>query len=476
MRLPIRRVSMALVPTDQQGGSAIFDRKSSYAVGAVRWSVVRGFLARLVGHGLMVAALVMWGGMFRLDAADAPEIVGLFRLQDILAGLSGIALVFLFLTKNRWSPRLLAQSAIVFVIVMYATLVGLIGGNELVNIAFELRPFLYLTMGIMTAMMLYRSIIDRMLRLYATLMSIAVLVQFVLLNAGSNLLFLTGTRLGNIFTLGLPIVRPQAFHLIGVGFILAVIRSGRSRFRLDTWIMLAALIVTQSKTYWLMGAFAAIVSVLADRTLPRTSKVGLIGLGIVCLIVLAILPTPVGDRTWSPLELVYKKFALVFQDENIGYGVIGVRMEEASLLLAPLYEPAALVFGRGLGYVYRDTGLFFYRENPRDLVRLAMFGHNYYLWLLLKAGLVGVLLFAYAIVPVLLALISKDCDRRRFAAVSLAVLIGAATLGSMEDPTGAYLFGVLMACAGRPERRENNYNHIVQKTTAHTLKETKGNA
>jgi len=467
MRLPIRQVSIALVPPGQQKSSVIFvDRGGSYAVSTVRWSVARGFLAQLVGHGLMVAALVMWGGMFRLDAADAPEIGGLFRLQDILAGLVGTALVFLFLTKNRWSSHLVAQFAIVFIIVVHATLIGLINGNKLVNIALELRPFLYLIVGILTAMMLCRSSIDKMLRLYATLMSIAILTQFVLLNAGGSLLFLTGTHLGNIFTLGLPIVRPQAFHLIGAGFILAVTRPGRSRFRLDTWIMLVALVITQSKTYWLMGAFAAIVSILADRALSRASKLGLFGMGIVCLILLAVLPAPVGDRTHSLLQLVYKKFALVFQDENIGYGVIGVRMKEASLLLAPLDEPATLILGRGLGYVYRDPGLFFYRENPRDLERLAMFGHNYYLWLLLKAGLVGVLLFACAIVPVLLSLGSKDSDRRRFAAVCLAVLIGAVTLGSMEDPTGAYLLGVLMACAGRPERRENKHNRIIQKTTA----------
>jgi hypothetical protein len=457
---------MAFVPLDHQRVSATFEHEGSHAAGAVRWSVDRCFLAQLVGHGLMVAALVMWGGMFRLDAVDAPEIGGLFRFQDILAGLSGTALVFLFLTKNRWSSHWVAQVAIVFVIAVHATFIGLINGNKLVNIALELRPFLYLIAGILTAMMLYRPIIDRMLRLYATLMSVAILAQFVLLNAGSSLLFLTGAHLGNIFTLGLPIVRPQAFHLIGAGFILAVTRSGRSRFRLDTWIILVALIITQSKTYWLMGAFATILSILTDHSLSQASKLGLFGLGIVYLIMLAVLPAPVGDRIQSPLELVYKKFALVFQDENIGYGVIDVRMEEARLLLMPLDEPAALVFGRGFGYVYRDIGLFFYRENPRDLERLAMFGHNYYLWLLLKAGLVGVLLFACASVPVLLSLGSKDSDRRRFAAVFLAVLIGAATLGSMEGPTGAYLLGVLMACAVRPERRENKHARIIQKTTS----------
>ncbi len=96
--------------------------------------------------------------------------------------------------------------------------------------------------------------------------------------------------------------------------------------------------------------------------------------------------------------------------------------------------------------------LFFYRENLRDQERLSLFGHNYFLWFLLKFGLLGFLIFMSVIVYGLANAAKKSFILRRHFVLATAVLLAAAVfLGTLESPLGGFLFGLLLFTTAKPE-------------------------
>lgn len=405
----------------------------------------------VAAQGLMIASFVMWGGLFNLNTVDTPKIAGLLPLQDILAGISSLLLVLVLMTKTRLRRNIAIIAGAVFFLFGFGILVGALNDNRLINVAAEARPFLYMTAGTALLLVLKMPTVDKLIRFYAVLMSTAILLQFVLLVVvGDRFIFFSEVHLGNQFTLDLPFVRPQAFHLVMCGFILAILRRGRGRFGLGTWVMLAALLVAQSKTQWLITGAVVVLAILSARTVATKSKLLLIGLAGAIGLSTALIPVNIGGQEKSVADFVYEKFAILFQQRDVADALVGVRIEESRLMLEGLDGSVEAWFlGQGFGYAYRDPDLFFYRANDRDLERLSIFGHNYFAWFLLKVGAVGIILFGLVHFIVLASARIGSFDQKRFAITAIVLLLSAATLGSLENPLGGFLYGLMLAAAAQ---------------------------
>jgi hypothetical protein len=421
--------------------------------GTVRSNSLLYFGGLIAANGLMIAAFVMWGGLFNLNTIDTPKFAGLLPLQDILAGISSLLLVLVLVAKARLRRSIAIMAGAVLCLFIFGSLVGILNGNRLINVAAEARPFLYMTAGAVLLLTLKVPTVDKLIRFYAVLMSAAILLQFVLLIiTGDRFIFFSEVHLGNQFTLSLPFVRPQAFHLVLCGFILAILQRGPARFSLATWVMLAALLVAQSKTQWLLIAAVVVLGFLAARTVATKSKLVLIGSAGLIMLGAVMIPLNIAGQEKSVAGFVYDKFAILFQQQDVADALVGVRLEESRLMLDGLGGSVeAWLLGQGFGYAYRDPNLFFHRANERDLERLSIFGHNYFAWFLLKAGLVGIIIFGLVHFISLSSARIGTFNQKRFAIAAIVLLLSAVTLGSLENPLGGFLYGLLLAAAAQRE-------------------------
>ncbi|MCA9935304.1 MAG: hypothetical protein H6662_05075 [Ardenticatenaceae bacterium] len=410
----------------------------------------------LVAHLLFVACFLMWGGIGLFDTAQSPEIAGALKYQDVLVLIGGSYLVFLTLRLGHFSKNYIIVTFGLLTLISWGVLVGVLHQNGGRNIALELRPLLYTFLGVALASLMSREKIAQNITGYSVLAAIAILIQFLIF-LRSGRVFVNGVVPGNVNSINLPVVRPQSFHLITIGLIFTY--SGlRTRNRLQTGIitaiLMAALLIMQSKTYWGLAAFAFLILFLFDKSLSIRVKTRLGGALFLGGLFLIFITTPlVNKNNQDGGNFVVKKITDIFADTQVAYRVVGVRLDEGSLMLDSWREsPATILFGQGLGYLYRDLNLFYYRADLRDQERLAMFGHNYYLWLLLKLGLVGMIIFGGLATYTFANTMKRSYSLRRHFALAIVVMLTASMfLGTVENPLGGFLFGLLLFGAIKSE-------------------------
>lgn len=407
---------------------------------------------------LFVACFLMWGGIGLFDTVDAPEVAGLLKYQDVLAFLSGVWLVGLTVKRRTFSRSFIIATLCLILLIVWGGVSGFIQGNLIKDIALELRPFLYMLLGIFLANHLDRQTVANNLIFYSFLVALIILIQFVVFLRNGPV-FVNGVVPGNANSVNLPVIRPQSFHLITVGLIFAFSRMGLKKIRpitsIMTVIILAALLIMQSKTYWGLAFFSLIGLFLFDRTFSARKKIYLFLFFVVGAAFLTIITAPLLANDGRGGLFIVKKITDIFTDTQVSYGVVGVRVDESELMIKSWIESLSTTFfGQGLGHRYRETDLFFYRENLRDQERLSLFGHNYFLWFLLKFGLLGLLLFISVIVYGFANAAKKSFTLRRHFALATAVLLAAAVfLGTLESPLGGFLFGLLLFATAKPERQ-----------------------
>ncbi|WP_297701578.1 O-antigen ligase family protein [Mycobacterium sp.] len=118
------------------------------------------------------------------------------------------------------------------------------------------------------------------------------------------------------------------------------------------------------------------------------------------------------------------------------------RLREINLLKETIAQ--APVFGHGLGYVYQPpTG-----DDEFHLYLYPAYSHNFYLWWLAKAGVVGMAAFAlFALAPVLLALRCASSSAKISAAVAAGLLAISAVWPLPEMPVDALGLGIALGTA-----------------------------
>jgi hypothetical protein len=397
----------------------------------------------------------MWGGLGQFDSPDALQ-VGPLRLQDVLA-VAGIGLaVFPILLRRSWpKPVFLALLGPVAFLVL-GSVMGRIEGNDVRNIAIEVRPLVFQIAGIAVGAAIGAAAVKRRLYLHGSILAAAFVVQFVFLAlTGGSVIFVSGASTGNPFTLNMPIVRPAGgYHVIAAAFVLVVISGNSIRQRALAVLLALGLVVTQSKTYWIIVMMTIGYLVVSGTDLRQiTRRAAWAALAILMLGGAAGGAAALSggaSRLTAPIE----KFTMVVQNPLVANVVLSKRTEELGMMRRALHSaPMAWVLGHGLGYIYRDQGALYFREDPRDRQRLAMFGHNYYGWLLVKGGLLNVVLILLPAAMLIRRGWRGSPLERGLAASMLALLVSSMAVGSLENVPGTLAFGLAMGAIGSSKPR-----------------------
>ncbi len=397
------------------------------------------------GSGLVVfSVLLFWGGLFGMESSESFSI-GILRVQDITSFL-GIGLIILGTIIRGTISRSFINNIFLFGMwLLFGVCVGLLNGNSLNNIGFEARGQMYVLFGAIVSSNITKDKVKSYLNLSALLIAAAVIIQWLFIILNVNFLLLSGGNIGNIFTLNIPLVRPGGgFHLVGIGLILAI-GPWSEGILLSAVILGIAVIISQSKTYWMLSAFALFISPFLNRRFRFWGIVRNITLAFFAIILLYVVFSTAGSllflKNVSPIE----KFTAVFTDRDIRFGVLDVRQIELNYVNSILKKsnPAELFFGRGLGYIYHPLNAVFYRSDIRDQEVLAMFVHNTLAWVMLKFGLIGIIFIFIILLFVLRRIRIGSIYQKQLGFVLLMLVIGSLAMGTFQDPLSAFLFGLL---------------------------------
>jgi hypothetical protein len=165
-------------------------------------------------------------------------------------------------------------------------------------------------------------------------------------------------------------------------------------------------------------------------------------------------------------------------DKRVLHGVSSNRMAMDPSVLARKAENVFLrhaigeapVFGHGLGYPYQ---LAFGEPGSFEETLGTTYAHNFYLWWLAKAGVVGMLAFAlFALTPALRGLLSASVPAKVAAAVIVAALVNCTVDPIPEDPCDATVLGLALgaalqfAVAARRGRHQDNQDDTARPASA----------
>jgi O-antigen ligase len=118
------------------------------------------------------------------------------------------------------------------------------------------------------------------------------------------------------------------------------------------------------------------------------------------------------------------------------------RLREINLLKETIAR--APVFGHGLGYPYQPPN----GDDEFHQILYPAYSHNFYLWWLAKAGVVGMAAFAlFALTPVLLAMRCASAQAKISAAVAAGLLAISAVWPLPEMPMDALGLGIALGAA-----------------------------
>jgi O-antigen ligase len=203
-----------------------------------------------------------------------------------------------------------------------------------------------------------------------------------------------------------------------------------------------ALIVTA------VAAAAAFVSTLGWLAVRRLAVLAAVSAGLVAVVVPGTLfllqSTAAGDWLSDQVN--------AFSSRVIG-GLSPTALAVDSSTLDRLHENAHLLtafadaplFGHGLGYQYQ---LPFGKAESFTATLGTTYAHNFYLWWLAKAGLVGMASFAvFALTPVVRGIRSASAEAKISAAVSAGLLAGCVVDPMPLEPAQSLVLGMALGAA-----------------------------
>ena len=242
------------------------------------------------------------------------------------------------------------------------------------------------------------------------------------------------------------------------------------RVRPATYLMLAppALVITllafARHTLLLMGVagIVALLAALSWQALRRTATASVMGAAIFAVTIPGSLLLLKHSSAGAWLGDQFTAF-----DNRVLKNVSGSRFAVDPSILSRQAENAKLsraigdapVFGHGLGYPYQ---LPFGEPDSFSATLGTTYAHNFYLWWLAKAGVVGMISFSlFALMPILRGLFSASAPAKTAAALSVALLVNCTVDPMPEDPADALVLGLALGAAlqfavvSRRARRED---------------------
>jgi O-Antigen ligase len=214
--------------------------------------------------------------------------------------------------------------------------------------------------------------------------------------------------------------------------------------------LVIALLAFARHTLLLIGV-AAIVALLASlgwHALRRTAMASAIGSAILVVTIPGSLLLLKHSSGGAWLGDQFTAF-----NNRVLHGVSGSRFAMDPSILSRQAENAKLsraigdapVFGHGLGYPYQ---LPFGEPDSFSATLGTTYAHNFYLWWLAKAGVVGMVAFAlFVLIPIVRGLLSASAPAKAAAALSVALLVNCTVDPIPEDPADALVLGLALGAA-----------------------------
>lgn len=367
-------------------------------------------------------------------------------------------------TRHRPQPYATACSVVLALVFLGAAAHGYLDGNLPDAILYELRPPLIMCLGIIVAAgVIDTPVGDRCRRLLPWILGVSAVVSL----AGSVLgLEIAGrteaATLGGVVgdaTEASRLLTPATFLAVAaLCAAAAALIARRATVRATLPYVAPSLVIVFlgfSRNHILGLAAACLFAVVAGRAvatlLPRLALAATVSAPFALVVV-------IGFSTLSPTSWAQQQVDAYF--DRVVSGLTAetrsmdsstqFRAEENRQLVAAFKD--APVLGHGLGHAYRPgvgpTGEFMRDEAP-------YYAHNFYLWLLVKAGALGLLGFAYATAGPLLSVFR---DRRTIRLITGAAVCGFLAINFVAPmPNGAptsLLMGALIGiAAGTSSRR-----------------------
>jgi hypothetical protein len=364
--------------------------------------------------------------------------------------------------KYRPQNYAMLRTALLLLLIAVWIAVGLANDHEAGRVLVDTRHFLYLAMAFYVAASISGTpLVDRVVKILPALLWISALVTVAASAVGFGIAGMQSEASGSLdgseqaARLISPATYPAVAVLCGV---MALWLSGKKPMRAMLMYSFPALVVvflSFTRNALIAIAVASIFAILASRdfkAVRRITTLALVAGGVVLLIT-------VGEpflRQIGPLGWALDQFD-AFTSRVLGGisstaiaadGSAQFRFEQENYYLVPEIFRSP-VFGHGYGYAYKplETGRFITEKSEG----LRYYAHNFYLWILVKTGFVGLLIFAFSIiVPVLGRMRVKSSIVHMASAAAAAGLLAASFVAPMPlgAPTSVLLGALAGICAG----------------------------
>lgn len=384
-----------------------------------------------------------------------------------------LAILYLTLSRRERFPVFVLPWVYLLAVVPTAV-TGYVNGHETAWIIAEFRPFVMLAAGFTLAELVIRcgiaALAARVISIIlwvSALMVVAASFGLVKLQSGERgLVGADGSGIGEGLRRFFTPTQTPALAILVVLVVVAV----QGGFKARDWLLLgspAAILLFFTFTRY---SFAAVLAafVLASLMSPSQATIvrgtKIVGSALLSIAGLGLLlriasPAWVGQQFDAWVTRVIGGLTLGSADTSFA-----ARLGENANLWVAIRE--APFFGHGLGYPYQAP------FGPPDSFS-ATFGpyyaHNFYLWLLAKAGIVGLLAFvAFVAIPIVTAVRAGTVEARASAVVALVILAVSVVSPAGEDSLGAACLGAALGAAltyGRQPEKSASANQPAVRPT-----------
>jgi hypothetical protein len=459
---------------DSRLKAAVYGFSGSVVVAALAAGSVANPLVLVVTAGMLLTFVLLRWPEFAIYAMVSLSIVALPSAIPMSFAVGGISVriyepfllisVIVTALRYRLHARALGRVAALVTLLVFWVVLGLANGHDPVRVLVDTRLFAYLCLAMFVAASVAgTAVVNHAIRIVPAVLWISAGTTV----AASALGFgIAGMQIGAAGSLdgsesAERLISPATYASVAVlCAVLALWLTGKKSLR-DTLVFsapaLTMVFLSFTRNAVISIAVACLFAVISSHDFRAVRRVAVLGLIVSGLIFLISVGEPV-LRQVGGLGWALNQFD-AFSGRVLG-GINGsalasdgsaqFRFDQENVYLVPEIFRSP-VFGHGYGYAYKplETGRFVTDKGEA----LRYYAHNFYLWILVKAGVVGFLLFAFSVIaPVLMRMNARSTAAQLAAGSAAAGLLAASFVAPMPlgAPTSVVLGLVVGLCLGGP--------------------------